>query len=287
MDGVELAGNHDAVFSKFSDIYEADRDSISFCKYRDERGIRLLEVTHAAVVVCPKELALPHRKDILFVVVDNPRLCFAKLVAAANLDKNEYGIHKTALIGKNCAIGRVFIGAYVVIGDNVSIGDGSIIFPNVVIGDNIVIGYNVIIKSAAVIGQKGFGFELDPEGNYFAMPHIGGVRIGNEVEIGAHCTIACGTIKDTVIGDGVKIDDQVHIAHNVVVGSKTAITACSEISGSSVIGERCHLGPNSSIMNGISIGDGCLVGLGAVVIRSISKNSVVAGNPAKFLRKNE
>jgi len=287
MERVELAGNHDAVFSKFSDIVEAGRDSISFCKYRDGRGQKLLETTHAAVVVCPRGVVLPQREDILFVVVDNPRLCFAKLATAANPDKIKYEIHKTALIGENCMIGRVFIGAYVVIGDNVSVGDGSVIFPNVVISDNVIIGKGSVIKSHTTIGQKGFGFEFDKDRIPFEIPHIGSVVIGDNVEIGAHNTIARGTLKNTIVSDYVKTDDHVHIAHNVTIGNRTVITACAEISGSVAIGDDCHLGPNCSIMNGISIGDHSLVGLGAVVLHPVPFGVIVAGNPAKILKKNE
>ena len=284
---IELIGRQNAVFAKFSDITNADRDSISFCKYRDERGQRLLEATHAAVVVCPREVTLPQREDILFVVVDNPRLCFARLAAAANPDKSEHKIHKTAVIGDNCQIGRVSIGAYAVIGDNVFLGDGSIIFPNVVIDDNVVIGRGSVIKSHTTIGQKGFGFEFDKDGIPFAIPHIGSVVIGDNVEIGAHNTIARGALKNTIVSDYVKTDDHVHIAHNVRVGKRTVITACAEISGSVAIGDDCHLGPNCSIMNGIALGDRALVGLGAVVIRAVPDDAVVAGNPARIIKKNE
>ena len=286
-DKAELTGKKKAAFVKFSDILEADSDSAAFCKYRDERGRKLLETTRAAVVICPKGIVIPPRNDILFVAVDNPRLCFAKLVAAANPEKNEHKIHKTAVIGKKCVIGRVDIGAFVVIGDNVTIGNDSVIAPNVVIGDNVTIGESTVIKSHATIGQKGFGFEFDKDGIPFAIPHIGSVVIGDNVEIGAHNTIARGVLKNTIISDHVKTDDHVHIAHNVMIGKRTAITACAEISGSTTIGEDCHLGPNCSIMNGIAIGDHVLIGLGAVVLHTVPADTVVAGNPAKIIKKNE
>jgi len=287
VDKIEVKGKKNNFFSKFSAIDEADKNSICFCKYKDERAEQLLAKINASIVLCPFGIRLPERDDITYVLVDNPRLCFAKLLSKYYEQTAEFKIHPTVIIGKNCKLGKVSIGPYAVIGDNVKIGDGSIIFPSVVISDNVKIGKNVIIKSNATVGQKGFGFEFDKNHIPISIPHIGGVKVGDDVEIGANSTICRGTLSNTVISDFVKIDDNVFIAHNVHIGPRTLIIACTEISGSAKIGSDCWLGPNCSIMNDITIGNKVLVGLGAVVIKSVPDNVVVAGNPARILRKNE
>lgn len=288
VDKIEIKGRNKNFFSKFSAIDEADKGSICFCKYKDDRAVKLLKKTKASMVLCHFGICLPKRNDITYIMVDNPRFCFAKLLSEYCVQPiKEFKIHSTAIIGKNCKIKKVSVAPYVVIGNNVVIGDNSIIFPNVVIFDNVIIGKNAIIKSNTTIGQRGFGFEFDKNNDPISIPHIGAVLIGDNVEIGANNTVARGTLKNTIISDHVKTDDHVHIAHNVKIGKRTVITACSEISGSVKIGSDCFLGPNCSIINDITIGNKVLVGIGTVVIRSVSNQVIVAGNPAKVLRKNE
>ena len=285
IDKIKIKGKKNNFFSKFSAIDEADKDSICFCKYKDERAEQLLAETNASIVLCPFGISFPEHADITYILVENPRLCFAKLLTKYYKKPTKFEIHPTAIIGKNCKIGRVSISPHVIIGNNVVIGDNTIIYPNAVISDNVKIGKNVVIKSNTTIGQRGFGFEFDKKNTPVVIPHVGSVVIGNNVEIGACTTIAQGTLKNTIISDYVNIDDHVFIAHNVKIGKRTMVVACSEISGSVTIGVDCWLGPNCSIMNQITIGDGVLVGLGAVVIKSVPDKVIVTGNPAKIIGK--
>ena len=287
IDKTNIKGKKKNSFSNFSAIDKADKTSICFCKYKDERAGQLLAKTKASVVLCPFGVRLPKRDGITYILVDNPRLCFTTLLSKYHKRNPEFKIHPTAVIGKNCRFGRITVGPYVVIGNNVKIGGNSVVFPNVVISDNVTIGKNVIIKSNTTIGQRGFGFEFDKNNIPVSIPHIGGVAIGENVEIGANNTIVQGTLENTIISDYVKTDDHVHIAHNVRIGKETMITACSEISGSATIGSNCWLGPNCSIMNHITIGNEVLVGLGAVVVKSVPDRVVIAGNPAKIIRKKK
>jgi len=223
-----------------------------------------------------------------FIVVDNPRLAFAKVLSEYFVEKKMPGIGKGSLIHHTVKIGKwVIIGNNCTIGQNVVIGDNTEIRDNVVIRDNVKIGEGCLIKSNTVIGEEGFGFEFEEDGTPVRLPHLGSVQIEDFVEIGACTTIAKGTLKDTIIHSYVKIDDHVFIAHNCDIGTKTMVIACAEISGSVTIGERCWLGPNCSIMNKVKIGDHNLIGLGAVVLKDTPAGAVLAGNPAKIIRIQE
>lgn len=146
--------------------------------------------------------------------------------------------------------------------------------------DSLLIGENV------VIGTKGFGYERDENGVPQQFPHIGRVIIGDNVEIGDNTIINRGTIGDTVIGDNVKIDGQVFIAHNCKIGDNTMIAACAQLSGHVEVGKNCWIAPNVSIIQKVKIGDNCCIGIGSVVLHDVPANTVVCGNPAKFLRNN-
>jgi UDP-3-O-[3-hydroxymyristoyl] glucosamine N-acyltransferase len=222
-----------------------------------------------------------------YVISENPRLDFARAVQRFFVPAKIPNIAETARIGSGVELGAdVIIGEYSVIGDGVIIGNNTEIRHHVVIYDNTIIGRNCLVKSNTVIGEEGFGFERDENGVPVRIPHLGRVVIGDNVEIGASTVIARGTLEDTIIESNVKIDDQVFIAHNVVIGSNSMIIAEAEISGSSKIGANSWLGPNCCVMNGITIGDNCFIGLGTVVTKSIPDKVVVAGSPAKILRKN-
>jgi len=220
-----------------------------------------------------------------YIRVENPRLVFAKVLEHFFVDKIVYERDSTSIIGDNCTIAKeVKIAKYCVIGDNVSIGKGSVINNHVVIGNNTIIGEKCYIKSGSIIGEEGFGFDFEDDGRPVRIPHIGNVVIGDEVEIGAKNTIARATLGSTKIADNVKIDDQVHIAHNCSIGKNTIITACVEISGSVHIGEKCWIAPNVSIIQKVSIGDNVTIGIGAVVTKEIEDNKKIMGLEGLELR---
>ncbi|MBU4574907.1 MAG: UDP-3-O-(3-hydroxymyristoyl)glucosamine N-acyltransferase, partial [Proteobacteria bacterium] len=154
-----------------------------------------------------------------FILVENPRLAFAKVLAEFFLKKEKPGIGKHSVVAPSAKIGQdVSIGNNCTIGENVVIGDKTIIRNNVVIADDVKIGANCLLRSNCVIGEEGFGFEDDKDGTPVRIPHLGSVKIGDFVEVGNFTAIACGTLKDTTIGSHVKIDNLVHIAHNCVIG---------------------------------------------------------------------
>lgn len=174
--------------------------------------------------------------------------------------------------GSNCFIGDSTIG------DNVTLGH------NVVIHDKVVIGDNVVIGSNTVIGGEGYGYVKDLTGSLLKFPHIAGVIIGDNVEIGSNTAIDRGSLKDTVISEGVKIDNLVHIAHNVFVGSHTHIIANSMIAGSVQIGSGCWIAPSVNILEHLQIGDNATIGVGSVVTKNIPSEEVWTGSPARELK---
>ena len=242
----------------------------------------IVEKSLAHVMLVDEEIKPVQGK--IFIVVKHPKMALAKIGNHFFVDKPKSGKHPTAIIHPEAEIGsEVSIGAYCVIGKS-TIGDGCIIDSHVRIYDDVIIGNNCKIKAGAVIGGVGLGFEKDEEGNRFRFPQIGGVEIGNHVEIGANSCVDRGALSNTVIEDCVKIDNLCHIAHNVRIGKNTVVVACSEISGSCVLGNNVWTGPNVSIRDQRKVGEGSLVGMGAVVVKDITEREVWAGNPPKKMR---
>lgn len=216
------------------------------------------------------------------VLVDNPRLSYALTVRDFLQVAAAPAIASTSVVSDSAEIGdRVSIGHFTVIEDHVIIGDDSVIGSHSVLRTGVQVGSNTLIGSHASIGGPGFGFEMDTSGHPIRIGHLGGVLIGDSVEIGQHVSIAQGTIEPTKVHDRVKIDDCVFIAHNVVVGENSFIIAGSEISGSVTIGRGVWISPEVAVINKVSIGDDALVGIGAVVVRDVDANTIVAGVPAK------
>lgn len=168
-----------------------------------------------------------------------------------------------------------------VIENGVVIGEGSVIGPNAVLRRGTRIGRFCDIKSGAVIGDSGFGFERDLRNRPLRMLHLGGVRIGDHVEVGALTTVVQGALEDTVLEDYVKVNDHVHIAHNCHIGEATIIGGGAYLSGSIMVGRNCWIAPNCSIRQKLTIGEEAIVGIGAVVVHDVAAGSMVYGNPAK------
>ena len=217
----------------------------------------------------------------------NPRLDFSRVIMKF-FAKEEFksGIHKTVIIDKKSIIGNnVYIGPYCSIGKNVKIGNNVKIFNNTSIFGKTEIGSNSVIMSNTVIGSEGFGFIFNDE-SLSHFPHLGSVKIGNNVWIGPNCTIEKSTVDQTIIEDDVKIDTLVNIGHNTIIGESSCITAGNIICGKAKIGKRCYVAPNSVIDVNCDIGDDCIIGTSSLVRSNFPKNSVIIGSPAKLLRKN-
>lgn len=258
--------------------------ALSFCKYEDEAAIGMIRRSASSVIICSEKLVgypLLITKTLIFV--PKPRLAFSKVVNKFFIIRNFIvGIHTTATI---CSLAKIAksasIGPHCVIYGNVEIGENSVIYGNVSIYGDVKIGKNVIINSGVVIGAEGFGYEPDEDGTLVQFPHIGGVVIEDNVEIGANTCVDKGALGDTIIREGAKIDNMVHVAHNVIIGKNCRIICLVGIGGSVEIGDGSFIGISASIKNQNKIGKNAVVGMGAVVTKDVPDNTTVIGNPAR------
>lgn len=224
-------------------------------------------------------------KKKVLLVVKSPKRALAEIGNHFFVSRPIPGIHPTAIVSEDASIGRdVYVGPYCVIG-NAIIGDGCILESHVRIYDNVVMGKACNIKPGAVLGGEGFGFEHDADGNKFRFPQIGGLIIGNDVEIGANTCVDRGALSDTIIGDHTKINNLCHIAHNNKIGRNVTITGCVNVSGSNVIEDDIWIAPNSTIRGYLHLGKGCVVGMGAVVTKDVPAGETWVGNPAHQMIK--
>lgn len=281
-------GQKDNVFiDNLADTNNVNENTLDWINLRKDNAQHLAEITPAKVVLAGPNVVYSNvmrNYGKILLIVKDPHYAIAKVGNAFFVKKENPFIHPTAIISPGATIGKdVYIGPFVVIGESI-IGDGCYISSNVKIYDNTSLGHNCIVKEGAVLGGAGFGFEVDYEGNHFRFPQIGGLIIGNNVEIGANTCIDRGALSDTIIGDYVKIDNLVHIAHNVRIGNNAMVIACSEISGSCIIGDNAWIGPNSAIREWLNIGKNALIGVGGVVVKNIPDGEIWAGNPAKKIK---
>jgi UDP-3-O-[3-hydroxymyristoyl] glucosamine N-acyltransferase len=268
--GGRVLGHADACVSQVATLETAQPGQISFLtnsKYRAQ-----LAGTKAEAVILGEADA--DATGLPRIISDNPYAYFAKVSALLNpLPEARPGIHPAAVIGADAKIDAsasiaataviadsATIGAFSVIGEGCYIGENAVIgshvrlYPRVVVYHDCVIGDNLIAHSGVVIGSDGFGMAMD-EGHWIKIPQIGRVVIGNDVEIGANTTVDRGALDDTVIEDGVKLDNQIQIAHNVRIGAHTAIAGCVGIAGSTTIGRYCLIGGSAGILGHLQIAD--------------------------------
>ena len=280
--GGALEGDGSIVVSQVATLASAQAGQIAFLanpKYRQQ-----LQSTSASAVIVPPKFAgdttLPR------IVHPNSYAYYARVVQLLNpAEARPRGVHPSAVVhsvvppsvsvGENVVLGKdVALGENVtlypgcVVGDGVSIGDDSVLYPNVVIYRACKIGKRAIVQAGAVIGRDGFGFAKEGD-SWVKIPQIGRVVIGDDVEIGANTSIDRGALDDTIIGDGVKLDNQIQIAHNVVIGQHTAMAGCVGVAGSTRIGQRCTIGGAGMIVGHLDLADDVHVSAGTMVTKSL------------------
>jgi UDP-3-O-[3-hydroxymyristoyl] glucosamine N-acyltransferase len=304
--GCELRGDPATVVEHVASLSGARPGALAFLanpRYRSQ-----LAATLAAAVVLGEEDA--DDCPVPCLVSANPYLTYARIAAELHppapprpgiargahiADGCELSgscqVEAGAVVGAGAVIGqRVFIGANAVVGAGCEVGDDTRLMAGAVLYERVRVGRRCLIHSGAVIGADGFGIARESTGAWTKVPQLGAVVIGDDVEVGANTTIDRGAIEDTVIGDGVKLDDQVHLGHNVVIGSHTAIAGMSGVAGSARIGARCIIGGDVAINGHISVADDVVISGGAKVAHSIERPGIYGGtipaDEASRWRKN-
>jgi UDP-3-O-[3-hydroxymyristoyl] glucosamine N-acyltransferase len=299
--GCELDGDAEVVVRRVGTLAAAPSDAVTFLANSLYRS-QLAATRAAAVILAPRDRAAC---PVASLVHPEPYLVYARVasflhpppVAVPGVHESavvaasarvaasaEVGAH--AVVGPDCTIGDgVVIGAGTVLGAEVRIGPATRIGPRVTLLDGVRIGARCIVHPGAVIGADGFGFAPD-HGRWQKIPQIGGVVIGDDVEIGANTTIDRGTIEDTVVEDGVKLDNLVQIAHNVRLGAHTIMAAMSGVAGSTKVGRRCMIGGGVVMANQLTICDDVLFTFRSVVTRSVDEPGTYSGHlPAEEAAK--
>lgn len=291
----QFSGNDEHLISRVASLTEADESDITFLV--NPRFKKDLSVTHAAAVIVTAENAAAVPMNA--IVVENPHVAYAHVASWLYADddfspgvhststvESTSTIHATALVAANCVIeaGALIsagcqIGPGCVIGKNVTVGEKTHLVANVTLCHGVQVGHRNILHPGVVIGADGFGLAND-SGKWLKVPQVGSVILGDDVEVGANTTIDRGAIGDTVIGDGVKLDNLIQIGHNVQIGAHTAIAACTAVAGSAIIGKHCAIGGCVGIVGHLEIADNVTVTGMSHVSRGISKAGIYSsGTP--------
>jgi len=260
--GAELIGQADCEVHSIAEPHNAEIGQVIFV--RDHKFSQHLQSTQASAVILPRALIDQYQGNKL--IASNPYLAYAKAATVLHLRKLPSGIHEqasihpTVKIGKDVTIaanvvieagctigGACIIGAGVYVGENTQMGQACDIRPNASIASNTIMGDRCIVHMGAIIGSDGFGFAPQADKTWYKIPQIGNVILGNDVEVGANTTIDNGAIGSTKIGNGVKLDNLIQIAHNVEIGDHSALAAHTAIAGSVKIGQYCQIGGASAI----------------------------------------
>jgi len=288
--GGELVGTGATSISRIATLDAAGPGDLAFLANPKYRG-QLANTRAAAVIMAPPAAAGP----AALILTPQPYLYYARVAQWLSPGPAVApGIHPSAVVEgdvpASASIGpHVWIGAGARIGEGAAIaancsigagaevGAGSRLAANVAVYPGCRIGERCLIHSGAVIGADGFGFAREGDGSWVKVPQVGRVLIGDDVEIGAGTTIDRGALGDTVIGDGVKLDNQIQVGHNVHIGAHTAMAGCVGIAGSAVIGERCTVGGGAVILGHLRIADDVNVSAGTLVAKSIAKPGTYSG----------
>ena len=248
---------------------------------------RIERINHGTFILDVQSKSfLKTKSSCNYIFVESPRYAFQKVLGILHPNKSDWNIAKSAVIGSTSDINNnVSIGHNVVIGNGCQIFDKVVIGHNTIIHDNTIIESNVQIGANCTIGGVGFGYEKNPHGEYELIPHIGNVLIKKNAHIGNNTCIDRAVMGSTVIGENVKVDNLVHIAHGVEIKDNALIIANAMLGGSVTVGKNVWVAPSSAIINKATLGDDSLIGLGAVVVKNVEPQSVVVGNPAKPLKK--
>ncbi len=297
LDG-EVVGNPNAEVYKLSKIEEGSIGSLTFLsnpKYQN-----YIYSTEATITIVNKSFEPEQPIITTLIKVEDAYQSFSKLLEYYNQVKlMKSGIEQPSVISENVTYGDdLYLGSFCYVGKNVKIGNNVKIYPNTYIGDNVIIGNNCIffagvriyseteignncvIHSGAIVGSDGFGFAPHDDGTYSKIPQIGNVILEDDVEIGSCTTIDRATMGSTIIRKGVKLDNQIQIAHNVEIGENTVIAAQTGVAGSTKIGKNCMIGGQVGVAGHITIGDNVRIQAQSGIGKSLKDGEIVQGSPA-------
>jgi UDP-3-O-[3-hydroxymyristoyl] glucosamine N-acyltransferase len=294
--GGELSGDPQLVIDRIGTLESATPSTLSFLSQAKYQA-QLATTRAGCVIVAPSMHSAAAARGAVIVTPD-PYLYFARLTqwwARRTRPAATQGAHPSAVIDPTAELGRgVSVGALAVIEAGAVIGEGAVIgaqcfvgrgahigestrlAPHVTVGFDCLLGARCIVHSGVVIGADGFGF-APTEGRWEKIEQLGAVRIGDDVEIGANTCVDRGALDDTVIGDGVKLDNLIQIAHNVRIGAHTVMAGCVGVAGSAVIGAHCMIGGSAGIVGHIEIADNVTISAATIVTRSIAKPGLYSG----------
>ena len=270
-----IVGDADLQIDNIASLDNAAEGCITFLA--NSKYNKLLDTTRASAVIVKEGIKTNNETTLL--VCSDPYLAFAKLTKLFS-DEIDFSngsfqdsvyIHDSANLGKD-----IKVGPNVYIGENCNIDDRTVIYPNSTILKDVSIGQDCIVHPNSVLGSDGFGFAPKNE-SYQKIEQLGGLEIGDNVEIGAGCTIDRGAISNTIISDGVKLDNQIHIAHNVSLGPNSAIAACCAIAGSTKIGKNFKMGGLSGVLGHLEICDDVTIGAHTLITKSIRSSGNYIG----------
>jgi UDP-3-O-[3-hydroxymyristoyl] glucosamine N-acyltransferase len=274
--GSKVVGNSSAVVNNISTLENATKESISFLS--NKKYYKYIKTTSASAVIVSNSFKVDDRRN--YLVSDDPYIAYAKLTILFResiFELDNPVIHPSAVISNESMLGKdVSIGANVVIGPNCNIGNNVIIKSNCSIVQDVKIGDFSVIHNGSVLGSDGFGYAPSKNG-YVKIEQLGKLVIGKNVEIGALCTIDRGALDNTEIHDGVKLDNLIQIAHNVVLGENSAIAASCAIAGSTVIGKNFQMGGLSGVLGHLSICDNVTIGAHTLITKSINESGNYIG----------
>lgn len=295
--GGDIEGNPNEEVSTLSKIEEGEKGSLTFLS--NPKYTPYIYSTNASVVVVNRVFIAEKEIKSTLIRVDDAYKSFSRLLEFYNQFKlaND-GIEQPSFISDSAIIGKnVYVGAFSYIAQNAKIGNNVKIYPNCYIGNNVKVGDNTVlfsgvhvyydckigkdcmINSGSVIGADGFGFAPDEKGVYKKIPQIGNVVIEDNVDIGSCTTIDRATLGSTIIKNGVKLDNQIQVAHNVVIGENTVIASQTGIAGSTKIGSNCMFGGQVGIIGHLTIGDNVKIQAQSGIIKNIKDNDIIKGTP--------
>ncbi|WP_350291796.1 UDP-3-O-(3-hydroxymyristoyl)glucosamine N-acyltransferase [uncultured Croceitalea sp.] len=294
----EVEGNPETAVHKLSKIEEGEIGSLTFLA--NPKYTSYIYSTKASITIVNKDFIPEQALSTTLIKVEDAYKSFSKLLEYYNQVKNnKVGIENPSFVSENVNYGEGFyLGAFSYLGNNVTIGKDVKVYPNVYIGDNVTIGNNVqlfagakvysesiigdgcVIHSGAIIGADGFGFTPNEKGEYSKVPQTGNVILEENVDVGAGTTIDRATLGSTILRKGVKLDNQIQIAHNVEIGEHTAIAAQTGVAGSTKIGKHCLIGGQVGIVGHITIGDRVRIQAQSGIGRNVKDGEVLQGSPA-------